>query len=266
MNIPALCLLAALAGDPVPVHPPQPKARVMILGVYHFDSPNLDYVKSAVVDHLAEKKQAEIAVVLDRLAGFEPTKIVLEAPPEPKTMLDRYQAFRADSCKLTGDEREQLGFQLARQFDHRRVYLADHKLDMDFGAVMNAARESQDERFLTWFQGAMGEAQSLMERQTGMTVLGALRMLNDPALLDGMRGFYLQLARAHTAERHVGAEVLADWYQRNFCIFDNFARLVESPQDRLLVIFGQGHAPYLRELVKSSPDMELVEPNEYLKE
>jgi uncharacterized protein DUF5694 len=266
MNLFALSLLAALAGDPALTQPPQQKARVMILGVYHFESPNLDYVKSEFVDHLSEKKQAEIALVLDRLAAFEPTKIVLEAPPESQATLERYQAFRRGAAKLAGDEREQLGFQLASQFDHPRVYLADVKLDMDFDAVLTAARESKDERFLTWFQGTMGEAQAMVERQTKMTVLEALRTLNEPALLDASRDLYLQLARVHTAERHVGAEVLASWYQRNFCIFDNVARLVDSPQERILVIFGQGHAPYLRELVRSSPDMEFVEPGRYLAE
>ena len=45
----------------------------------------------------------------------------------------------------------------------------------------------------------------------------------------------------------------------------NFARLIDSPSDRVLVIFGQGHAYTLRELIKSSHDMQLVEANDYLK-
>jgi len=62
----------------------------------------------------------------------------------------------------------------------------------------------------------------------------------------------------------VGAEVAAEWYRRNFCIFANLSAVVR-PGDRVIVFFGQGHVPYLRELVKSSPDLELVEANEYLK-
>jgi len=267
MNALTLCLLAILAGLRAPQSPAQPpRAKVMILGVYHFDSPGLDYVKSAAVDHLSEAKQAEIAEVLDRLAAFRPTKIVLEAPAESTATLERYQAFRKGNFKLTGDERDQLGFQLALQFDHPRVYLADHKLDMDLESVLAAARESRDERFLAWFQGTMGEIQAVIERQAHLSVLAALRMLNEPAQQERTRDFYLQLARVHGGAHHVGADVLADWYLRNFCIFDNVARVVDSPADRVLVIFGQGHAPYLRELVRSSPDLELVEPNDYLKE
>src|SRR5262249_50720403 len=97
------------------------KAQVMILGVYHFDSPNLDFVKSGKVDHLSEQKQEEIAEVLDRLSAFAPTKVVLEGTPDDRQIEERYEAFRKDACKLTGDEREQLGFQLAKQFGHPRV-------------------------------------------------------------------------------------------------------------------------------------------------
>jgi len=256
-----LALLSALLGTSVAV---QDKAKVMILGVYHFDSPNLDFVKSGKVDHLSEQKQAEIAEVLDRLSAFEPTKIVLEATPDDAAIQERYQAFRKDACKLTGDEREQLGFQLAKQFGHERVYLADHESDMDLDSVLQAARESGDQRFLTWFDGTMGDVRAQLERQARASVREALVMLNEPANQDRTRDFYLQLARVGPAKQYIGAEVLAGWYRRNFCIFSNVARAIDSPRDRVIVIFGQGHAPYLRELVKSSPDLELVEPNEYL--
>ena len=243
---------------------PQQKARVMILGAYHFDSPNQDYVKSAKVDHLAEAKQDEIAEVLDRLAAFAPTKIVLEAPPEDTRIPERYAAYLQEKCELAGDEREQLGFRLARQFSHPRVYLADHRLDMDLGAVMAAAEESADDRFLGWFHDAMEEGQALVDRQSRMSVRDALLALNEPAHQDRTRDLYLQLARVRSTKGFVGSDVLANWYRRNFCIFANIARVIDSPTDRVLVIFGQGHAPYLRELVKSSPDLQLVEPNEYL--
>ena len=104
----------------------------------------------------------------------------------------------------------------------------------------------------------------MVERQAKMTVRDALLELNLPAHQDRTRDLYLQLARIHSQKGFVGADVLADWYRRNFRIFTNLARAIESPGDRVLVIFGQGHVPYLRELVRSSPDMELVEPNDYL--
>ena len=267
MNAILMLFAALLAVLPAETRARDEKAQVMIVGVYHFESPNLDYVKSEKVDHLAEAKQKEIAEVLERLAKFKPTKIVLEATPDSEALQQRYAAFLADRHTLAGNEREQLGFRLARQFGHARVYMADHPSGMDLGAVLEAAKESGDQRFLAWFQGAMAEAQGLMERQARASVRDALVMLNEPELMDRTRDLYMQLARVRGgAQGFVGADVVANWYRRNFCIFANVAAAVESPQDRVLVLFGQGHAPYLRELVRSSPDLELVEANTYLKE
>lgn len=54
-------------------------AKILILGTYHLDNPGRDSVNVRVDDVLAEKRQREIAFVLDRLANFKPTKIAIEA-------------------------------------------------------------------------------------------------------------------------------------------------------------------------------------------
>ncbi len=80
----------------------------------------------------------------------------------------------------------------------------------------------------------------------------------------GVYHFYLQLARVRSADKFVGSDVLADWYKRNLRIFTNLIQTIESPNDRVIVIFGQGHGAYLREWVKAYPELQLVEPNDYL--
>src|SRR5262245_63040069 len=71
----------------------QSKAQVMILGTYHFANPGLDYVKSDLDDHLSEKRQKQIAEVVELLAKFKPTKIAIEAAPEAKSPQTNYEAF-----------------------------------------------------------------------------------------------------------------------------------------------------------------------------
>jgi len=41
-------------------------------------------------------------------------------------------------------------------------------------------------------------------------------------------------------------------------------RIINAPDDRILVIFGSGHSPLLRDLVQSHPNLQLVEAIEYL--
>jgi len=243
----------------------QTKAQVMILGAYHFDNPNLDYVKSNVDDHLSVKRQAEIAEVLALLAKFKPTKIALEAVDGASAIQKNYTAYLNSTYTLKADERDQLGMRLAKQLGHQRIYAIDHKLDMDFGGVMAAAQQSGDRVFLSTFQQAMGEIEELQKRQATMTVREILGVHNDPNNIARAGNLYLQLARVRSAESFVGADVLAGWYQRNFRIFSNLTRVIDSPEDRVLVIFGAGHSAILRSLVQSSPDLQLIETSDYLK-
>ena len=49
------------------------------------------------------------------------------------------------------------------------------------------------------------------------------------------------------------------WYNRNLRIFSKLVGITEGPDDRILVIMGNGHASLLRHLFESSPQFEYVE-------
>ncbi|HUE81167.1 MAG TPA: DUF5694 domain-containing protein [Pyrinomonadaceae bacterium] len=240
------------------------QAQVMILGVYHFDNPNLDMVKTDFPDHLSPKKQQEIAEVLALLAKFKPTKIVVEAPPDRESVKNNYLAYVKGDYKLTANEIEQLGYRLAKEFGHETIYLADHRMGMDMNSVFAAAKETNNQYFLRMMQEVMSEVEAMQKRHGQISIREALVELNRPEWQDQTRDLYLQISRVRSKDKYVGADVVTEWYRRNFRIFTNLTQVIESPQDRVLVIFGQGHVPYLREGVKSSPDMKLVEPNDYL--
>lgn len=242
----------------------QQKAQIMILGVYHFDNPQLDLVKSSFPDHLSAQKQKEIAELLDLLAKFKPTKIVVEAVPESTQVQNNYLEYLKGNYQLTASETEQIGFRMAKHFDLKRLYLADHQIPMDFNALMAAANETKNTQFLELFTKTMAKVQAMQKHHAEITVREALAELNEPLFQEQTKDLYLQMARVRGKDKFVGADVLTGWYQRNFRIFTNIAQAIDSPNDRVLVIFGQGHIPYLRDAVKSSPDMNLVEPNDYL--
>ncbi len=255
-----ILLIACVAGAQE-----QSKAQVMVLGVYHFHNPNADFIKTDYPDHLSEKKQREIAEVLDLLAKFKPTKIVVEVTPEHTSVHDEYQKYLKDEFTLTANEIHQLGFRLAKRLGHKQIYFGDNKIGMDMNAIIAAAKESNNSRFLAEFQKAMGEVAEMQKRHAQMSVREALYENNDPQLIDQTRRLYLQMNRVRSKDQFVGANVLAGWYQRNFRILTNIYQTIESPQDRVLVIFGQGHAPYLREGIEADPNLQLVEPNKFLR-
>jgi hypothetical protein len=246
---------------PAPVAAPtKTGAKVMILGLYHFDNPGLDLVKGRLDDHGSAKRQAEIADVVAKIAAFEPTIIAVEWGDQAS--LDA--AFAADR-PLAISETEQLGFRLARQLGLPGLLAIDHKLDMDFDRLMAAAAASKDEVFVTTFQETVKTIEAEVAAQARHTVGDNLIAMNDPARIARDRALYLQMARVKHGDDFAGPDVLAGWYQRNFRIFANLAAAVRSPGDRVLVLYGAGHAAILRDLVEASPNLVLVEPNDYLR-
>jgi hypothetical protein len=244
--------------------PASEPAQVMILGTYHFDNPGLDVVQMEVADILSPRKQAEVEEVVEALAAFRPTKIAVEVRAPALRRLDSlYTSYRAGDHDLGRNEVQQLGFRLAVRFGHTRLYGIDHEGDFPFDALMAYAQE-HDPEFVGWVQeqlAAIGTEANRQQRENTLSEI--LRLHNDPSSLAEGHGLYLVLGGVGAGDTYVGADLLARWYERNINTFADLRALAE-PGDRILVIFGSGHAPILRELVIHDPVLELVEANDFL--
>ena len=240
------------------------KARVMIIGTTHFGNPGQDVINTKFPDVLKPKYQRQIEDVIDSLAEFAPTKIGLEARPDYKAEFDSmYQAYMAGTHQLTRNERQQLGFRLAKRFDHPQVYSIDHDGEFPFEEVLQHAKK-HDSGFMKFFK----ETREYIEtKHTSVnntrTIRGILRYHNGSENLAMQRDFYARTAAVGNDTTWPGVDLVSKWHRRNIKIFGHLARITE-PGDRVVVIFGSGHAPLLRYFVKSSRSMELVDPLDYL--
>ena len=240
------------------------RARVMILGTYHFANPGLDVVQVEVADILSPQKQTEVEGVVDALAAFRPTKIAVEVLARSVRALDSlYAAYRDGRHTLSRNEVQQLGFRLGDRFDLPRLHAIDHEGRFPFEAVMEYAQE-HDPEFVHWVQVTLEAIEEESNRrQIENTLAEILRQENDPARIAEGHGHYLVMSGVGAGDTYVGADLLAAWYERNIRTFADLRALAE-PGDRILVIFGGGHAAILREFVEGDPEMELVEANDYL--
>lgn len=237
-------------------------AQVMVLGTYHFANPGKDVLNTQAGDILSEEKQREVSAVVNSLATFEPTKVMIEARDQSAVDAE-YQAYVAGERELQANESEQLGFRLAGRLGHERVYAVDLAGEFDFGKVLAYAEEN-DPAFLEFFRSFRERFESHYQTlPLRHGVGGALREMNDPDNLGELNSLYPKIAEVGAGDTWAGANLVTDWHSRNIRIYANIARLTE-PGDRVLVIFGSGHKATLDYMIGHAPDMLAVEVLDYL--
>ena len=258
-------LLAAAAAVPAHAQTAEPpRAQVMVLGVYHMDNPGLDYANVRADDVLSERRQGDLAGVAQALAEFRPTRIALEVEPRRDSVVNaRYAGYLRGEYTLGRNETDQIGFRLGRMLGHQRMYLIDYRLDMDVGAVMQAAGQyGQGElaqRMGTTIQGIIAEQNARM----ATSHVGGILADANSARADSMHGWYLVMATVGRDTAYTGAREVASWYTRNLMMYANIAR-VAQPGERVLVIVGAGHGYLLRQFIDESPDLDVVSAEPYL--
>jgi hypothetical protein len=239
-------------------------ADVMILGLFHFHNPNADYAQFEGIDVLTPERQEEIRAVADRLAEFAPTRIAIEKPPSERAEIDaNYERYLAGEFELTRNETHQLGFRLAARLGHDRLYPVDYRQGLPIDSVM-AYSAAHGGEFARRFEQTIGEVVELLDRMQREETIGAnLRFMNRADVLDLAQSPYSSMAAVGVGDTYIGARAATEWYERNLYIFANLTE-VATPGSRVLLLIGQGHAPILRELVRTDPRMRLVEPLDYL--
>jgi Family of unknown function (DUF5694) len=244
--------------------------QIMILGCYHMANRHLDLINLEIADVRTPAKQAELEEVCGCLKKFRPTKIALELnadrPGLVSSIFDHYQPERLLQSR---DEVDQIGTRLAHALGHDVVYGIDEQSEtieyFPFHQLEQFAQENQQQAVLEkmFAVGNQLKLEDEKHHQTA-TVRELLRLQNEPEKFETeMKRLYLPMLQIGNIEQHPGADLNAMWYLRNAKIFSKL-RYIAEPGDRIIVLFGSGHAYWLRHFVKLTPEFELIEPNQYL--
>ncbi len=249
--------------------------QVMVVGTFHFGYPGLDAHKTAEEDQVdvnASGKQKEVEELVAYLAQFQPTKIVVEGGRNSGYILRRYEDWIAGESGLRANEIDQLGFRLMRQFELDTIYGCDAPgLTYSMGqhpdsVALNAYLEEVFEGYDWSSDDPMDELYTQFydyqdQLTLTLTLLDYFKYLNSDEVVKRYHGAYL--IGDFKAEDYRGADALAlYWYSRNLRIFRNIQQVVESPEDRILVLFGAGHSSILKQQFEATPEFELIEFNE----
>ena len=210
-------------------------------------NPGHDLHDTKADDVLAPKRQTEIKAITAHLARFRPTKIAVEW--DASTVAERYPKYLDGTLAPSRNEVVQLGFRLGKARGAIPVYGIDADADMPYEKLINYAKSHGYGEFWssidTSVQRSVAEEQRLMDNGG---IAGVLRYLNSPARLKLDNSWYRDTLRVGSGAEQPAVDLLTAWYRRNFAICANLMQLAK-PGDRIIVLYGAGHAYQLRQCV-----------------
>jgi hypothetical protein len=248
-------------------NPKRPK--VLLVGAFHFNYPNLDahkIDKKDQVDILSPEKQREVEELVDYIARFRPTKIMVEAGRNTGYLVNDYKRWLAGE-PIRRDETRQIGFRLMKRFGLDTLYgVNSASLLYDMYHSGDSAQIKFVEKLTEGYDYQSDDPWSkryteFYDYETQMTLKASLldnfKYMNSEKVL--RRGWGAYLVGDFRLGESNGADVLAiGWYDRNLRIYRNIQRIETEPEDRILVLFGAGHIPILKNLFESSPEYDVV--------
>lgn len=253
------------------------RAKVLLLGTFHF--------REFADEMLSENRQKEVQEVVDLLAEFAPTKVMVEVRPEREQEVNRqYREYLEGAFSLPANEIHQLGFRIARMMGHDRVHPVDElgrQYDawdhlFEYGRKRLGLPEgplSEKDKEVIWRRLHDTEATdrffALYRHDTALRQRQSLRKHliyeNSAERILVGHGHYLAWLRENEPGDYTMPDHISGWwYDRNLRIFANIRRITEVPGDRVLVIYGYGHLPILRHCFQASYEYDLLEVAQFL--
>ncbi len=249
--------------------------KVLLVGSWHFDYPGLDAYKTESDNRIniySPERQRQLLDLIDYLAKFKPTKIMVESGPITGYLVYNFNEWKAGRERLYASERSQIGMRLVEKFNLDTIY------GVNAGALlMDLVNDSSikgigylDTIANRHYFGGKDEFSQRYnmfynyedEFQLGNTLLSGFKYLNSDKVLNRYFGAYIAGGQ-FISENQEGPDALSMfWMNRNLRIFRNIQRIKANENDRLLVLFGAGHIAILKWLFECSPAYELVKFNE----
>ena len=244
---------ADTAGDKRSAAPPP--ARVLLLGLFHFDNPGLDAVKYTPIDVMKPAQQEYLVALSQRIAAFKPTRVLLEYPVSSDALMNqRYADYLAGKYELKVNEIYQLGFRIARLAGLKQVNGFDER-DVPSDSKLWDYLPKEEPATMKKVEALIAEWSTRLEREhRTLTLREILMKSNSPQDDRANKGFYLMLNAVGADKRQFhGADASAQWWQRNFRMYAN-VQMHAAPGERVVVIAGSGHTAILRDLLQIDAD------------
>lgn len=246
-----------------------PKTKVLVVGSFHFDYPNLDAHKTKKedqIDVLSPKTAKEVTELVEYIKRFKPTKIAIEAWPDWNAN-QKLKEYNEGKHRDQRDERYQLAMRIANELTINELY------SIDAESVLDDLEKQFGKTDSVFFKKLMKDYDFRSDdpiSQQFTAFYKSSEPKNFKSLLDNFiymnskeshrYGYGAYLSGDFKLREYDGADMLAlYWYSRNLRMFRNIQKIPHNSEDRILVIAGNGHAAVLRQLFTASAEYDFIE-------
>lgn len=256
------------------------KPTVLLLGIFHFAGEHVDInttPDALAVNMLLPNRQKQIEQLVNALAEFQPTKIVIEGLPQYQSRYDSlfrlYKTGKLNgSPKFMTSEIVQLGFRLADKLGLNTLYPVDAKAfrfqlsSADSSLTFQKYKSQSDTSFVYWEKRYDLESAYDDTLCYRLPLNEYLQYLNAPEKQARSNGRWLVTTKRGSNQEPIGADgFITRYFNRNVRIYSNIQRIVTRNDDRILVIYGATHMFMLSALFEASPEFKVEDVMKYLK-
>lgn len=246
------------------------RPQVMLIGSHHLANNNRDLINLPIENVLTSRRQREIQQLVANLARWRPTRVAIEWDRSDQRGLDRrYADFLTGELELTANERDQIGFRLAKSLGHKEIYAVDwnetapgDQAQYDF--IGWAKRNGHGARFKAFVEKGQEEADRTAATMRRQSIGQWYYDLNSPEAREDAHRPYFEIATFGSNHENPGAAWVGAWYARNLRIFNNIRQILE-PNDRVLVLYGSGHIYLLDRFLREREVAVAVDPRRYIR-
>ena len=245
-----------------------PKAKLLLVGTFHFDYPGLDGYKAAdkdKIDVLSDLRQKEVQELADYIERFKPNKIAIEATDNWNAS-EKLRAYKKGAHREQRNERYQLAMRIATDLKLDTLYAIDATtLDTELKNRYPEFRDSiwgefnwQGESKIDSLYRNWRDYESRLEKE--QSLLESFKYGNSEESLNYT--FSANFSADFVLDGYTGADVMSIyWFNRNLRTVRNIQAMTANEDDRILVLMGAGHIALLKQFFIASPEYEVIDFN-----
>lgn len=246
--------------------------KVMTLGVFHFNFPNQDAIKTEEKDKISvlnEPFQSEILALTKAIQEFKPTIIAVERTQNHQNYTDSlYKEYRAGKWTLGTNEIYQLGYRIGNNLNIDKLFCIDD-FGVNYDHIVALFNDTVSLAKITAYHEKLYKTEGMNKKAEKITsIIETLYNCNNPKNIQNSMAGYLSGIFMYEEEEgdFVGVDFQTGrWFNRNLRIFRNIQRIPRSADDRILLIIGSDHLNLLNFFFESSNEFDLVSPLPFIK-